>query len=229
MWHHTLVLAAQGRRSDRVLIEDLPSAASGTQPAEAAIAGPLYRRGSRGSELRSPCHNPAVLPPCPQGGAEPLPLGPATTSPTLSLQYPQPLHPLGTHMSQACARISPHYVSPPLIPTSSCLCGNATSSRKRPPPHADRLRLLGQLPANQYSSLHSPSCAVLPSIFSHPSPLLLLTMDSPRSGKGSGPSHRILPPGGSSPMRPRGEAFGPGSERNLHACAPHPWPGLTWL
>ena len=50
-------------------------------------------------------------------------------------------------------------------------------------------------------------------------------MDSPRSGKESGPSHRILPPGGSSPMRPRGEAWGPGSECNLHNCALHPWPG----
>ena len=118
--------------------------------------------------------------------------------------------------------ISPHYVSCPLIPTSSCLCGNATSSRKRPPPHADRLRLLGQLPANQYSSLHSPSCAVLPSIFSHPLPLLPLTMDSLRSGKGSGPSHRILPPGGSSPMRPRGETWGPGSEWNLRNCTASP-------
>ena len=114
------------------------------------------------------------------------------------------VHSLCTHWAHTCPRpmlgVSPHYVSCPLIPTSSCLCGNATSSRKRPPPHANRLRLLGQLPANQYSSLHSPSCAVLPSILSHPSPLLPLTMDFPRSGKGSGPSHRILPPGGSSPM-----------------------------
>lgn len=136
------------------------------------------------------------------------------------------IHSLSTHWAHTRPRpmlgISPHYVSCPLIPTSSCLCGNATSSRKRPPPHADRLRLLGQLPANQYSSLHSPSCAVLPSIFSHPLPLLPLTMDSLRSGKGLGPSHRILPPGGSSPMRPRGEAWGPGSECNLRNCTASP-------
>lgn len=69
VWHPALVPAAQGRCSDRVLIQDLPSATSGTQAAEAAMAGPLYGRGSRGSELRSPCYNPAVLPPCPQGGA----------------------------------------------------------------------------------------------------------------------------------------------------------------
>lgn len=38
-------------------------------------------------------------------------------------------HPL---VSSPVPRVSLHCVGPPLIPTSSCLCGNATSSRKPP-------------------------------------------------------------------------------------------------
>lgn len=103
-WHHTLVPAAQGRCSDRVLIEDLPIATSGTQPAEAAMAGPLT---DEGAEAQSCAHLVTILqcfPVPPQGGAEPLLLGPATTSPTLSLQYPQASPPTGhTHVPGLCS------------------------------------------------------------------------------------------------------------------------------
>lgn len=50
----------------------------------------------------------------------------------LSQKYSQTLYLLGTHISSSMLMISAHCVSFPLISTSSCLCGNATSSRKPP-------------------------------------------------------------------------------------------------
>lgn len=105
-----------------------------------------------GAEAQSCAHLVTILQcfPVPSGWEQsPCLLGPATTSPTLSLQYPQPLHSTGhTHVPGLCSDF-PHYVSPP---------------------------------------------------YSH----IILSLWQ---------CHLFQ------------EA--PGSERNLHACAPHPWPDLT--
>ena len=102
------------------------------------------RTTDEGAEAQSctPCYRPSGWNRAPASGSchDPPP-------PPQSLQYSQSPPTGRTHDPRPMLGISPHYVRSPLIPTLSCLCGNATSSRKCPP-NPGRLRLLGPLPAN---------------------------------------------------------------------------------